>query len=180
MVGGQSHKGGQESAESVSMGSNMLHKEKSVEEPPSVGDSALNETRVGSQEGGSWGGTEVKSVKNHLLGTRWWYKQRKKPFSDRRKKDFSREEEGRLWNLHGPQSFQLLEVLQMWRIQAGGWMSSNSKTKGNYSLSTIPYLKTLRPDLFQDSKFFQISERWLECGYSFYYVPPSTGVELKP
>ena len=52
----------------------------------------------------------------------------------------------------------------MWRIQAGGWMSSNSKTKGNYSLSTIPYLKTLRPDLFQDSKYFQISERWLSVG----------------
>ena len=37
-----------------------------------------------------------------------------------KEKGFSREEEGRLWNLHGPQSFQLLEVLQMWRIQAGG------------------------------------------------------------
>lgn len=51
MVGGQSHKGGQESAKSVSMGSNMIQKEKSVKEPPSVGDSALNKTRVGSQEG---------------------------------------------------------------------------------------------------------------------------------
>ena len=70
MVGGQSHKGGRESSKSVSTGSNMSQKEKSIKEPPSVGDSALNKTRVGSQKGGSRGGTEVKSVKNHLLSTR--------------------------------------------------------------------------------------------------------------
>ena len=56
-----------------------------------------------------------------------------------------------------------------------GYSSLNSKTKGNYSLSTIPHLKTLRPDVFHDSEFFQISGRCLG-GYIFSYAPPPTGV----
>lgn len=58
-------------------------------------------------------------------------------------------------------------------------MSLTSKTKGNYSLSTVPYLKTWRPDVFQDSEFFP-DFRKVTGVYIFYYVPPPTGVGAVP
>ena len=45
-----------------------------------------SKTKAGSWEDGSCEGSEVKSVKNHFLGTQWCCKQGGKAFSDRRKK----------------------------------------------------------------------------------------------
>lgn len=93
-------------------------------------------TKAGSWEDGSCEGSEVKSVKNHFLGTQWCCKQGGKPFSDRRKKKTL--QGSKMLDLESAAATVLSAPRSLNRCGGfrSGWgmgsSSLNSKTKGNY------------------------------------------------